>query len=134
VNLLTQAEADLSFILEDDVTGFGRPATLTEPDGTTVHNVVGQYIRVGLELDPGTGQMVATDKSALTVRIGSTSEDDVPVITGLGGAIPGAGWTVSTTDSTGAVVTGKIPKTGENVFPDRTLGRVTILFKAADNA
>ncbi len=121
MNLLAQAEADLSFILEDDVTGFGRPATLTEPDGTTVHNVVGQYIRVGLELDPGTGQMVATDKSALTVRISS-----------LGGAIPAAGWTVSTTDITGAVVTGKIGKTGENVFKDRTLGRVTILFKVAD--
>jgi hypothetical protein len=128
VNLLAQAEADLSFILEDDVTGFGRAITATEEDGTTVHNVIGQVTRVGLEFDPGTGGMVASEKLALTMRIGAAT----PVVTGLGGAIPKAGWTFSTTDITGAVVTGKIGKTSENVFQDRTLGRVTVIIKVAD--
>ena len=122
MNLLGQAEADLAFVLEDDVNGYGRAITLTAPgEGGTVYNVKGQYNRIGVAVDPGTGAAVATDKSSVTVRISSLSN-----------VIPGAGWTVTTTDSTGAVVTGKVPLTGDNVFPDRALGRVTILFKVAD--
>lgn len=120
MSLLTLAEADNAFLLEDAVMGFGTPGTITEPGvGGTVHNVVGQYIRVAVSVDPGTGLQVAANKSAYTVRLSS-----------LNGYIPGAGCIVSTTDITGAVVTGKVPKTGDDVYLDRTLGRVTILFKA----
>lgn len=117
MNLRDQAEADNDFLIEDDVDGFGVPVTLTPNSGDLTPIVCkGQYHRIGVDIDPGTGLLVQGNKSAVTIR---TSR--------LAGRVPAEGWTVATTDISGAAVTGKIPKSA--VLPDRTLGRTTILFK-----
>lgn len=114
MNLLDQAEADLAHLLEDDVSGFGRPAVLTDPQGVT-YSLVGQYIRRGTKLDPGTGLMVAGDESFFACRLSTL------------GTMPKAGWTVTTCDATGAEVKGKVVPDG--VMADRTLGIVTLSLK-----
>ena len=93
-------------------------STVTEgvdkaPD--VVYNLTGQYHRVGVDIDPETGQLVQGNKSAVTVRLSSIE----------GGALPVEGWTVETTDITGATVRGK----ASVVMLDRTAGRATIIFK-----
>jgi hypothetical protein len=116
LNLLQQAEADNAFILEDDVTGFGRAITLSDNATPTPHvyNVKGQVTRVGVVLDPGTGLPVPGNTCAVTVRISA-----------LGGALPVEGWSVTTTDITGGTVTGK----AMSVLLDRTAGRATIMVR-----
>lgn len=120
MNLRAMAEADNAFLIEDDVDGFGVPCTLTPNSGDLAPiPCVSMYTRIGVDIDPGTGMLVAGNKSAITIR---TSR--------LGGRLPTEGWTVSTTDISGAVVTGRVPKS--SVMADRTLGRTTVLFKVAD--
>jgi len=117
MNLLAQAEADNSFLLEDTVNGFGASASFQAP--TVAHDpapapvVVGvQFIRRGFRIDPGTGLQVAGDESFVTARISS-----------LGATLPTDGWTVTVADSTGTSVTYKIEK--GKTMQDRTAGRVT---------
>jgi hypothetical protein len=123
MNLLQQAEADNAMILEDDVTGFGRSVTLN--DGATptphVYNVKGQVTRVGVQIDPSSGLPIPGNTCAITLRISTLMA--AAVLLGLAGSagIPVEGWGVSTTDSTGATVAGKI----KGVMLDRTAGRVT---------
>lgn len=121
MSLLDTVEQDNAFLLEDDVLGFARPVTLTDPEGPTVYSVKGLVNRIAVETDPGTGVQIPANKASVTVRLASIANKR-----------PGPLWTISTTDVTGAVLIGKIPKTGDNVFPDRTLGRVTIIFKVED--
>ena len=111
MNLLDQAEADNAFILEDDVSGFGRAVTLTDLVTPTpnVYQAIGQVTRVGVAIDPGTGLQVPGNTCAVTLRLSAL------------GVLPVEGWAVETTDITGAAVTGKI----KNVMLDRTAGRVT---------
>lgn len=116
MNLLDQAEADNAMILEDDVSGFGRAVTLN--DGATptphVYQANGQVTRVGVSVDPSSGLQVPGNTCAITLRLSA-----------LGGALPVEGWSVETTDITGAVVVGKIM----SVMPDRTAGRVTFMVR-----
>ncbi len=127
MNLLQQAEADNAFILEDDVTGFGRAIALSDNATPTPHvyNVKGQVTRVGVTLDPGTGLPVPGNTCAVTVRLSTLMA--AAVVLGLAGTlgIPVEGWTVTTTDSTGATVTGK----AMSVLLDRTAGRATMMVR-----
>jgi hypothetical protein len=119
MNLRVQAEADLAFTLEDDVSGYGWPMTLTDTQAIpVVHNVKGQYHRVGVDIDPQTGLLISGNKSAVTVRLST-----------LAGQLPAKGWKVATTDITGAAVTGEVPDKG--VMLDRALGVATMVFKAS---
>jgi hypothetical protein len=118
VNLLAQAEADNSFILEDAVNGFGRAMTYTSPDVVPVVIVlVGQVIRRGTKLDQATGLPVAGDEASVTFRL-STFQADNP------GLLPVVGGKIATTDSTGAALNYRIPADG--IMLDRTAGRCTI--------
>ena len=68
VNLRVLAEADLAFTLEDGVTGFGWPVTLTAPTGEA-YNVTAQSNDIGQMVDPQTGMMVSGRKATAVVRI-----------------------------------------------------------------
>jgi hypothetical protein len=113
VNLLAQAEADLSFVLEDTANGFGTSATFTPPSPGTPITLGVQFIRRGFRVDPSTGLPVAGDEAAITARLSQFS------------TVPVDGWTVTANDSTGTPVTYKIEK--GNTMQDRTLGRITFV-------
>jgi len=118
MNLLSQAEADNSFILEDAVTGFGRLITYTLADGSTFSMLIGQVIRRGTKIDIATGLPVSSDEAAVTVRLSSFQ-------TVFPGKLPTAGDKISTTDSTGATIIYKVPADGIQL--DRTAGRITLV-------
>ncbi len=115
MNLLEQAEADNAMLLEDDVSGFGRPVTLSDNASPTpnVYQAKGQVTRVGVQIDPGTGLQMPGNTCAVTLRLSSL------------GVLPVEGWSVETTDITGETVTGKV----QNVMLDRTAGRVTFMVR-----
>jgi hypothetical protein len=114
VNLLDQAEADNAMLLEDDVSGFGRAITLTDLATPTPHvyQCKGQVVRVGQTINEN-GLPIPGNTCAITVRLSAV------------GALPAEGWSVETTDITGAAVVGKL----FNVMPDRTTGRVTAMVR-----
>jgi hypothetical protein len=115
MNLRAQAEADNEFLLEDDVAGFGTAIKLTSSAvPPVVYNVKGQYHRVGVDVDPETGLLVAGNKSSVTVRLSR-----FPLA-----ALPDNDWTIEVTDILGETVKGK----ARHVLLDRTAGRATIIF------
>ena len=120
MNLRTMAEADNRIILEDDVSGFGWPITYTEPsaDGGAVHQVKGQYHRIGVDTNELGGVMMGQDKSVVTMRISSLGVD------------PKKGGRIDTTDIMGTAVAGLV--TNEGLSFIRAAGRVTIVFKRAE--
>lgn len=103
-----QAAADMETVMDD----WADSVTLN--DGATpsphVYVVSGVVFRVGVTVDPGTGLPVPGNTCSVTVRLSD-----------LGNVIPAEGWSVTTTDVTGATVAGKV----KNVMPDRSLGVVT---------
>ena len=117
MNLRQQAEANLAFALEDDVSGFGWPVTLTETvaEGGAVHSLKGQVHRIGVDVDPATGLLIAGNKSAVTVRLSSIGKD------------PAKGWRVATTDITGTAMAGVVVENG--IMLDKALGMATLVFK-----
>ena len=112
MNLREQAEADNAIILEDDVAGFGVEITFTSPDEVQTKTVKGQFTRISVEIDQGTGLMVRGSTVAFTVRLSS-----------LGGIIPADKWKVESTDITGAAFVGYC----QAPMPDYTSGRLTVL-------
>ena len=114
MNLRERAEADNEFLLEDNVNGFGHPATFTAPDGTA-YKVIGKAGRIGVDIDPETGLLVQGNKSSFTARLSRFPANQYPDV----------GWTIETTDITGATVKGKVLQS----MLDRTLGRVTVLVR-----
>jgi hypothetical protein len=113
MNLRELAEADNTFLIEDDVNGFAVPINLTDPSGS-VYKVKGLYSRIGVDIDPETGLKVPGNRSTITIRLSS-----------LGGAVPDDGWFIETTDITGATVKGKATA----VMLDRTAGRVDMIMR-----
>jgi hypothetical protein len=109
VSLVTPIAGITSAAVADTTT------TGSDKDPDTVYTVKGQYHRVGVDIDPETGMLVAGYKSAVTVRLSR-----FPL-----SALPDNDWLIETTDITGAAVKGK----ATNVMLDRTAGRVTMLFK-----
>jgi len=94
----------------------GATVTDTTTEGAAPAIVVkGQYHRVGVDVDPETGLLVPGNKSAVTVRLSRFSSGD----------LPDEGWTIETTDVTGAAVVGK----ANHVMLDRTAGRATIIMR-----
>jgi hypothetical protein len=68
VGLRTIAEADLGAILEDSVTGFGFPITVTSPSGT-VGALTGFTDDISQLIDPDTGQAVSGRLASIALRI-----------------------------------------------------------------
>lgn len=114
MNLRDQAELDNSFLVEDSVSGFGSAIKLTDLQGV-VYNVTGIYNRIGVDIDPETGLLVAGKKSTITVRASNFSADN----------LPNDGWTVETLDIMGKMVNARI----SFVMPDLTAGRITAILK-----
>jgi hypothetical protein len=117
MNLVTQAEADLSFTLEDKDNGFGVAITLIDELANS-YEVNAQTTDVGFFIDPTTGEGVAGRQVTITVRISTLSD--------LGGGYPTKQWTALYTDTNGNAWTLKVQQNR----PDRKLGVYNIIMEA----
>ena len=115
MNILEQAEADLSETLEDIDNGFGVALVLN--DGANDYSIAGQCADIGYFMDPETGIGVAGRTVEITVRIST--------LTGLGGGEPAKSWTCQYTDVRGVTYSARV----KIVRPDRTLGVYNIVIE-----
>lgn len=123
MGLRTQAEADLEFILEDAVFGFGYSITVTDPDGlskplTGFSNDIAQII------DPDTGQAVSGRLASAVLRISSLTAAGL----GLPVGIPETTlkpWLITFDDINGNPFTFKVSQSN----PDRSLGIVSLILE-----
>lgn len=117
------AESDLGAILEDSVTGFGWPITLTDPNGATV-TLTGFSDDIAQIIDPDTGQAVSGRLASVSLRISSLTTAGI----GLPKGIADAGskpWVVEFNDINGGAHKFKVSQSN----PDRALGVVTCLLE-----
>lgn len=70
MNLRDTAEADLAGILEDSVTGFGYPISVTSPDRVTA-SLTGFSNDISFSIDPDTGLAVSSRTASVALRISS---------------------------------------------------------------
>lgn len=108
MSLRVQAESDLSFMLEDNATGFGWPITITDPDNNTNTNpLYGSSMDIGLSIDPDTGMLVDGQRVTVALRISSLSAQSL----GIPKAIPDEDkrpWRVTFDDINGQPSTFKV--------------------------
>ena len=127
MDLRTQVERDLSFTLEDDVTGFGWAITVTDPAGTS-KPLVGSSKDISQLIDPDTGVVVSGRLATVTIRISS--------LVAQGFALPQAiadsaakPWLVAFDDINGNAYTFKVAESD----PDRAVGVVVCVLEAYDS-
>lgn len=123
MSLRLQAEADLSFILEDATAGFGWAITVTNPAGesrslTGFSNDVAQFI------DPDTGQVVSGRQASVALRLSSIYEQGFELPRGIADSSLKP-WLVQFDDINGSAYTFKVAESN----PDRALGIITLLLE-----
>lgn len=109
MSIRAQAALDYQTNLNAD----GVAVTLTDPNDVE-HDLIGQVIRVDVIVDPETNARIREPKTAVTVSLADLTSD------------PTDEWQASTTDVTGAAISGQV------MAPDfdRTLGIVTFFIEA----
>lgn len=110
------AEADLGPILEDDVTGFAWPITVTDPSGTSAV-LKGLSADISQIIDPDTGQAVSGRFVSVVLRLSSLVAAGLGTPRGIADT-SGKPWLMQFDDITGAAHTFKVASTD----PDLTLG------------
>jgi hypothetical protein len=117
------AESDLGLILEDQVTGFGYPITVTDPAGTATP-FTGFSDDIAQIIDPDTGQAVSGRAVSVALRTSSLSNAGVDLPRGIAdaGAKP---WIVEFDDINGSPFKFKVSQSN----PDRALGMVVLLLE-----
>lgn len=120
------AEQDLSFTLEDSVTGFGWPVTLTDPAGGS-SNLTGQSHDISQIIDPETGTAISGRSTAFVLRLSSITEAGLEMPVGIADPdkMP---WLVTFDDINGAPYKFKV----EYADPDRTLGTISLILGGWD--
>lgn len=123
MSLRVQAEADLSFMLEDGATGFGWPITVTDPAGT-VGNLTGFATDIAQAIDPDTGVAVSGRIASVALRISSLTAEGLGLPVGIADA-SSKPWVVQFDDINGNSYTFKVIESN----PDRALGLVTCMLE-----
>lgn len=123
--LRSLAESDLASTLEDDVTGFGWPVTVTDPAGTSSSGLIGQSSDISQVIDPDTGQAVSGRQAHVSIRISSLTAQSLALPVGIADA-SSKPWRVKFDDINGNAFEFKVAESN----PDRTLGIVTCLLEA----
>ncbi len=121
MNLVEQAEADLSFTLEDKDSGFGISVVLIDTSGTRYGDageLIVQSTDIGFGIDPQTGVLMDGGTAEINLRLST-------LISVVGSTLPGKGWKVEINHED----TEDITRTYElrDKFVDRKLG----IFKMA---
>lgn len=122
MGLRTQAAADAKAILEDSVSGFAWPLTLTSPAGT-VSALAGFASDIAESVDPETGTTVAGRRGSVAISLLSLAE--LPTAEAESEKRP---WVVTFDDVTLAATSWKVVE----VKPDRALGVVVLLLESFD--
>ncbi len=123
MSLRALAEQDLGVILEDAVTGFGFPITVTSPGGTT-SALTGYSNDIGGLIDPDTGQAVSGRFASITLRISSLTAASLGLPQGIEDESLKP-WIIAFDDISGNSFTFKVSES----MPDRALGVVTCLLE-----
>lgn len=125
MSLRTQAEADLSMMIED-LSGFGCPVVLTSPAGLQSIGLVGLSTDISQMIDPDTGQLVSGRAASVALRISTLRAQgftDLP----RGVASPSSRpWVVTFDDIGGVPHTFKVQSSN----PDLAAGVVTCILEA----
>ena len=118
------AESDLAVILEDDVTGFGWPITVTDPAGLTA-TLKGQSNDIGQVIDPDTGTAVSGRLATVSIRISSLTAKGLSLPKGIAdsGSKP---WVIQFDDINGKPYKFKVAQSN----PDLGLGLVVCILEA----
>lgn len=124
MGLRAQAAADAKAILEDSVSGFGWPLTLTSPAGVATL-LTGFATDVSESVDPETGVIVSGRQASVTISLLSLGVAGVELPTGVVEKTRRP-WRVTFADVTLAALTWKVVE----VLPDRALGVVRLLLEA----
>ena len=88
MNIVEQAEADLSFTLEDKNSGFGISVILIDTSGTRYGDageLTGQSTDIGFGIDPQTGVLMDGGTAEINLRLST-------LISVVGTTLPEKGW------------------------------------------
>tara|TARA_R100000808_G_C2155423_1_gene167861 strand:- start:9031 stop:9417 length:387 start_codon:yes stop_codon:yes gene_type:complete len=124
MSLRSAAEADLAFILEDGVMGFGWPIKVINPDGVAA-SFTGYSNDISAIIDPDTGQAVSGRLASVAIRISTLRASvlgDIP--RGISDNLMKP-WIVDFDDINGLPYKFKVQQSN----PDRALGIVTCLLE-----
>lgn len=125
MSLRQLAESDLGLILEDGVTGFGWPITITDPAGNSgTGPLTGFSDDIAQIIDPDTGQAVSGRLASVALRISSLTAAGLTLPRGIAdaGSKP---WVIQFDDINGNAFNFKVAQSN----PDRALGLVTCLLE-----
>ena len=117
------AETDLGAILEDCVTGFGWPITVTDPSGT-IAPLTGFSDDIAQVIDPDTGQVMSGRLASVALRISSLTAAGLALPQGVADATKKP-WIIAFDDINGNAFTFKVSESN----PDRALGMVICLLE-----
>lgn len=118
MGLRATAETDLGIILEDDVTGFGWPITVTDPAGASAA-LVGSSTDIAQVIDPDTGEVVSGRLAEITIRISQLILNGLGLPEGIADSSRKP-WIVAFDDINGSPYTFKVAQSD----PDRAIGAV----------
>ena len=125
MGLRTIAEQDLGVILEDSVTGFGWPITVTDPSGNSgTGPLTGFSDDIAQTIDPDTGQAVSGRLASVALRISSLIAVGLELPRGIAdsGSKP---WVIEFDDVNGSPYKFKVSQSN----PDRAIGLVTCILE-----
>lgn len=120
MSLRETIESDLSFILEDETTGFAWSITVESPDGTS-EAFKGFSADIAQAVDPDTGELVSGRFASVALRISSLEAIFSTLPRGIS-SDAGKPWTVTFNDIGGDPWTFKVKQSN----PDRTVGVVVL--------
>lgn len=123
MSLRVIAESDLGAILEDSVTGFGWPITITDPAGN-VGALTGFSDDIAQVIDPDTGQAVSGRLASVALRVSSLESEGLGLPQGISDT-SSKPWIVQFSDINGNAFTFKVSQSN----PDRALGVVVCLLE-----
>lgn len=123
MSLRQLAEADLSAILEDGVTGFGWPITVTDPKGRQAP-LSGFSNDISQLIDPDTGVLVSGRLATVSLRIASLLAAGLTLPQGIADATRKP-WLIKFDDINGNPYTFKVAESN----PDRALGLVVCVLE-----
>lgn len=123
MNLCQQASLDNKAIVED-LSGFGWPVLVTDPNNVTVA-LVGLTTDIGMMIDPQTGQAITGRKASVGIRQDSLTAAGLGTPSGVSSE-DSRPWLVAFNDINGLAFTFKVTES----MPDRKLGLVMCTLEA----